>query len=531
MEWKQLLVVSGIFGTVIFASTTISAQEIAEVNQLSQVTSVSQLSDVQATDWAFQALQSLVERYGCIAGYKDSVFRGSRAISRDEFAAGLNACLNRVNELIAKATADLVKKSDLETLQRLQSEFKAELATLRGRVDAVEAKTAELKANQFSTTTKLEGEAIFAVTDIGTGSQTIRNSNTTPGVSPSGDINPAHTANPTVVARVRLNLLTSFTGKDLLYTQLQSGNGGQTAAIFGQDPGLGGSYRFNTFDLDYAGVSPEVVVNYLYYKFPLGRDLQASIGPGLAVNDYVDGNSYTNDEAVNFSSTFFKNNPLLFPASGAGVGAGAALLWNPGGGAFSLRGAYVAGAGNNPSKIATNDRGLFGDPYQGTVELEFAPKLGDAPGPVALRLQYTSAKVNQRDISIGALNAEWAISPKLGLFGRYGFGSITGEVADSFSGFAQTTFNGKTLSPATWSAGLALTDLLMRGSRAAVAVGQPFIESNVGNSTQTNVEAFYRIPINENIAITPDIQLIFNLNNNSANDTITVGTIRTTFKF
>lgn len=36
---------------------------------MSQVTSVSQLSDVQPTDWAFQALQSLVERYGCIAGY------------------------------------------------------------------------------------------------------------------------------------------------------------------------------------------------------------------------------------------------------------------------------------------------------------------------------------------------------------------------------------------------------------------------------------------------------------------------------
>lgn len=34
-----------------------------------QVTSVSQLSDVKPTDWAFQALQSLVERYGCIAGY------------------------------------------------------------------------------------------------------------------------------------------------------------------------------------------------------------------------------------------------------------------------------------------------------------------------------------------------------------------------------------------------------------------------------------------------------------------------------
>lgn len=38
-------------------------------------------------------------------------FRGNRAMTRFEFAAGVNACLDRVNELIATATADLVKKT------------------------------------------------------------------------------------------------------------------------------------------------------------------------------------------------------------------------------------------------------------------------------------------------------------------------------------------------------------------------------------------------------------------------------------
>jgi hypothetical protein len=81
-------------------------------DSIAQVTSVSQLSDVQPTDWAFQALQSLVERYGCIAGYPDGTYRGNRAMTRYEFAAGLNACLDRVNELIAAATADLVRRED-----------------------------------------------------------------------------------------------------------------------------------------------------------------------------------------------------------------------------------------------------------------------------------------------------------------------------------------------------------------------------------------------------------------------------------
>ena len=85
-------------------------ERISQENKIAQVTSVSQLSDVQPTDWAFQALQSLVERYGCIAGYPNSTYRGNRAMTRYEFAAGVNACLDRVNELIATATSDLVTK-------------------------------------------------------------------------------------------------------------------------------------------------------------------------------------------------------------------------------------------------------------------------------------------------------------------------------------------------------------------------------------------------------------------------------------
>ncbi|MFM8003800.1 MAG: iron uptake porin, partial [Dolichospermum sp.] len=127
-----------------------NSQQLNTNNQqevMSQVTSVSQLSDVQPNDWAFQALQSLVERYGCAAGYPNNTYRGNRALSRYEFAAGLNACLDRVNELIATATSDLVSKQDLATIQKLQRDFSSELATLKGRVDTVEAKTAELEAN------------------------------------------------------------------------------------------------------------------------------------------------------------------------------------------------------------------------------------------------------------------------------------------------------------------------------------------------------------------------------------------------
>lgn len=132
-------------------------------SSIEQVTSVSQLSDVQPTDWAFGALQSLVERYGCIAGYPDGTYRGNRAMTRYEFAAGINACLDNIRESIGKSTDNLAKRDDLIKVQRLQEEFAAEIATIRGRVDVLEARTSELEANQFSTTTKLSGFTVFGI--------------------------------------------------------------------------------------------------------------------------------------------------------------------------------------------------------------------------------------------------------------------------------------------------------------------------------------------------------------------------------
>jgi hypothetical protein len=124
-------------------------QDTQENSAMSQVTSVSQLSDLRPDDWAFQALQSLVERYGCIAGYPDGTYRGDRTLTRYEFAAGLNACLNQINTLIANNTTNLVNREDLTTLQRLQEEFSAELIALTGQLDNLEARTTTLEAGQF----------------------------------------------------------------------------------------------------------------------------------------------------------------------------------------------------------------------------------------------------------------------------------------------------------------------------------------------------------------------------------------------
>jgi hypothetical protein len=124
------------------------------------------LSDVQPSDWAYQALQSLTQRYGCVAGYPNGAFLGGRSLTRQEFAAGLNACLEKVSE----ATAN---KADVEVLNLLANEFQAELSVRRQVVkEQLEDRTQMLENLQFSTTTKLKGEVMINVGGITGGQDT-----------------------------------------------------------------------------------------------------------------------------------------------------------------------------------------------------------------------------------------------------------------------------------------------------------------------------------------------------------------------
>ncbi|KAB8321289.1 S-layer protein [Tolypothrix campylonemoides VB511288] len=508
---------------------------------ISQVTNVNQLSDVQPTDWAFQALQSLVERYGCIAGYPNGTYRGNRAMTRYEFAAGLNACLDRINELIATATTDLVRKEDLATLQKLQEEFTAELATLRGRVDVLEARSAELEANQFSTTTKLSGQAIISVNAGGFDGRRIIDPAQPPTANPI-----TSQPNPTILFRAGIDLNTSFRGSDLLKIRLDTGTGlnnnpndaGKDNAAGLLEPNFGSV-------LDYSIKPPtngDIEISRLYYSFLLAKDFRVSVGPSFFPTDFVDFNSYAYLSFRDFSTLAFVNNFVLFPINGAS--AGAAIDWKPGNGPFSLRAVYAATDPANPTQqgggvlqglstfpgilyprqfraavgdptvnVSTGDRGFFGDTFQGTVELEYAPSRA-----FAVRLQYSGGELFSNRFDSYGVNVELTLAEKFGIFGRYGYGN-----------FDNTAFGD--IKPNYWMAGVGVRDLFTRGAIAGVAVGQPFVVNQIGNSTQTNFEAFYNYPFSQNIQVTPTVQVITHAGNEESNGTIVTGTLRTVFSF
>ncbi|MGK7945504.1 MAG: iron uptake porin, partial [Microcystaceae cyanobacterium] len=181
--------------------------------QINQVTNVNELQDVEPTAWAYEALRSLVERYGCIVGYPDRTFRGDRALTRWEFAAGLNACLNTMERLLQENVA--VLQEDLDTLKRLAEEFETELAALGVRIDNLESRVAFLEEHQFSPTTKLTGETIAVVSGVW-GQETASLS------QPKGtSISDGQVA---VNYRNRLEFNSSFSGRDRLRVRFQTAN-------------------------------------------------------------------------------------------------------------------------------------------------------------------------------------------------------------------------------------------------------------------------------------------------------------------
>lgn len=520
---------------------------------MSQVTSVNQLRDVEPTAWAFEALRSLVERYGCIVGYPDRTFRGNRALTRWEFAAGLNACMNTMERLIQDGVG--VLREDIDKLKRLAQEFESELAALGARVDNLEQRVAFLEDHQFSTTTKLRGEVVFSIADTfgdragqqvlvendfddqgneiiidDDGNETIIDDDGNQVIITDADDRETRfergrrDESETVFQnRVRLNFETSFTGKDLLRTRLQAGN-------------FGGGNRFdasgvtgtNMTRLAYDdGTGNDVTIDDLWYRTGLGPVTLWVGANGLSLDDVFDtGNPFLSDSGNGALSRGQRYNNLLYRApSGAG---GAVRIGND---SLTFTVAYLASEADDPTEGA----GLFNGDYSAGAQLGFNYR---DYFKIAATYVHSYQQGSGLFGDVSSLDAEFPFDFDTPMTAdRYGLQASTkiGFVSlAAWGGFAQVQSQDKDVNfndqdVWTWNANASIVDVLVEGSLFWVGGGMPPKADERGTSYM--VESGIRIPVTQNIFVTPGGYVIFNANNDGRNQPIYVGVLRTTFKF
>ncbi|MBP0001470.1 MAG: carbohydrate porin [Cyanobacteria bacterium SID2] len=487
------------------------------------INSVDELSDVSPSHWARQALNNLIQRYGCIAGYPNGNYEGNRTMTRYEFASALNTCLNTISEINLYQLPD----DSLQQIARVQQDFANELAVLRRRVDSLEMRVQQLEDQQFSTTTKLNGEASFSLSSV-FGEER----------ADGGDLDEI----PVLDNRVRLSFETSFTGEDLLILKLDA----LSVVPFGpgeeDEPNVTGTNMTRTAHDE--GSDNEVVVDALFYQFSIGDDLFVTLhatGGEFEESAGETFNEFFEEEFNGAISRFGRFNPIYYLGE---EGAGVSLTYEVTD-AIEFSIGYLAPPANDPSL----KNGLFNGSYAALAQLGFEFDDGIEAG-----LTYVRSYFPGDDVAVsGETGSELANAPfgeEIATSGN-SFGlQASFEITDGFvlAGWAGLTLahaetdgednvrEGDDATIFNWAITLAFPDLGSEGSLGGIIIGQPprVLENDGGsdeNDSSWHLEAQYRYQIDDNIAINPGFFAILNPENDNDNSAIWVGTIRAIFQF
>ena len=492
---------------------------------LEPLTKVSDLRDIKPTDWSYRALEKLINRYRCFSGYEDRTFRGDRDISRYEFAAALNRCLQKMEEIAIARLPEYFTEEGLADLERLIKEFEQELISVQTKTDQLEDRIAFLEEHNFSTTSILRGEVAFQLANAFGDKKAVPS-----GQTPTEDLDSVVTFG----ARTRLNFETSFSGRDLLRTRLEASN------LNGYGSGVTGTQM--TFMGVASNTGNNVRLGQIFYRFPIGDKGQAYVaGARQSASAFI--------PLLNGASTvsLFGFNNALFDL-GFGAGGGVYYQFN------DLLGAgvtYYSGSPSNPE----SSRGFFNGDYSALGQVTLTPSDD-------LGVSFTYAHFFTPEP--GATNNVTGFTGSL--FAQFPFGTEAATASDNFNmSFSYQAsdrlqlggwvgyINAVAKSSATedslnisagdnadiWTAALtaSYSDLGKLGSKLSFILGLPpkltnnDVRDREDEDTSLHVELTYNYPLTEKISLTPGVFAITNPEHNSENDTIIIGLMRTTFRF
>jgi len=278
--FQQLLVAPAALG--LLAPLAVNAADVsindvsnyADLEEYELEVSTSHVSDVVPGDWAYSALQTLAESYGCVDNGYTQNLKGGQSLTRYEAASLINSCLEGG-----------IVSADSEDVSSLVNEFGTEMAILKGRTDGLEQRVQDISAGQFSSATKLSSSVVFTQAAIDTGGSTTDNKLAFT-YAYTSDIN------------------TSFNGTDLLTVGIEAGNA--NAADYQLDSAV--------------SVGNGINVQSLFYSLPVGDNFQLTVGPLLDQDDVISATTSLYSDAFRLSS-------LPWGTVGTGGGPGAALAY------------------------------------------------------------------------------------------------------------------------------------------------------------------------------------------------------------
>jgi len=356
-----------------------------------------------------------------------------------------------------------------------------EAEVIQARVDGVEAQLAEIQAGAFSSTTTLSGKAAFQlgyVDDEGTDDE-------------------VH-----ATYMYQLNMNSSFTGDDLLYTRIKAGNGGtQWASDAAKQNGTYLSSGHNMADnvLD---------VDKIWYQFPVGDEIKVWVGP-LIENYYM------------LASAPSIYRPVLkqFALGGNGTVYGSSTV--PGFGAawtqsvddastprFAVSAAYTNKTG------ASSTGGLLNEDGASSLltKFEYGSPQWQVSAAVAFKENgwsdsyFTTSKGKARDAgssetAIG-LRGYWK-PDESGAMPSVQLGYDLSNIDDNANGAEEAS---------GWMIGLMWDDVVADGNRVGVAYGSRVAATSMGGTGTSDDagdnrvwEAYYSFKVNDGVTVTPAI--------------------------
>ena len=415
---------------------------------------------------------------------------------------------------IAAQASDVVNVEEMNSYARSQTkssridsktfinEVNEDIAKLKGRVDGLEAQQNNFEAGAFSSTTSMDGKAIFWVGGVD-GADNLNDSSLGDGKETVGT---GYT--------YTMNLNTSFTGDDNLYVRLKAGENAP-------------QWKFKeTYHIDTKDTSDAFKVDKIWYSWNVGDNLTAFVGPRIEnYYMYVTPSIYKPGALKSFKLGGNSN-------FGASTDTGFGFKWETEGG-FAIASNIVTKNADSTGMLGKDDVNKWDTQVAYTTDRwHVSATLSDAQNWTSQSYNATSAAAamgTSGDTTGYALRAYWRPEES---------GSAVPEISVGYDtkSLDNATGSGTAKEADSYMVGLTWRDMFQAEDRIGLGLTQPLAVSEVVGGGATGEvdpfiwEAYYAFKPNDSMEIRPAIFGGSDVEDSTADD-IFGAVVTTTFKF